>query len=200
MMNIWPRPFSAAQFSSQVHVCSEDDEDPGAGEKILGSGPQDPWGSHEFCWKTHHGGPWNHSETIPLRRPRLLERMGLENLLLVVSHWNSGANMGKLRHPSLVHFSFQCLNSFLENMRWNRICSEAILRCSKIIWFSQLGSPLAGFRIVIGFKHTQHAMARGGVNRLGTELFKRGTSKELKRKSQFLGPPQPHLWIIFMAI
>ena len=132
MMNIWPRPFSAAQFSSQVHVCSEADEDPGAGEKILGSGPQDPWGSHEFCWKTYHGGPWNHSETIPLRRPRLLERMGLENLLLVVSHWNSGANMGKLRHPSLVHFSFQCLNSFLENMRWNRICSEANLRCSKI--------------------------------------------------------------------
>jgi hypothetical protein len=115
--------------------------------------------------------------------------MGLENLLLVVSHWNSGAIMGKLRHPSLVHFSFQCLNSFLENMRWNRICSEANLRYSKIIWVSQLGSPLAGFRIVIGFEHTQHAMAQGGVNRLGTELFKRGTSKELKRKSQFLGPP-----------
>lgn len=53
----WPHACRIlSPFDGQVHVCSEDDEDPGAGEKILG----------------------------------LLERMGLENLLLVVSHWNSG--------------------------------------------------------------------------------------------------------------
>ena len=75
-----------------------------------------------------------------------------------------------------------------------------MLKDSKIIWVSQLGSPLAGFRIVIGFEHTQHAMAQGGVNRLGTELFKRGTSKELKRKSQFLGPPSLTFETFFMAI
>lgn len=56
----WPHACRIlSPFDGQVHVCSEDDEDPGAGEKILG-------------------------------RPWLLERMGLENLLLVVSHWNSG--------------------------------------------------------------------------------------------------------------
>eukprot|EP00438_Fugacium_kawagutii_P005256 Skav228638 [mRNA] locus=scaffold204:74010:88779:+ [translate_table: standard] len=54
----WPHACRIlSPFDGQVHVCSEDDEDPGAGEKILG----------------------------------LLERMGLENLLLVVSHWNSGS-------------------------------------------------------------------------------------------------------------
>lgn len=53
----WPHACRIlSPFDGQVHVCSEDDEDPGAGEKILG----------------------------------LLEKMGLENLLLVVSHWNSG--------------------------------------------------------------------------------------------------------------
>lgn len=53
----WPHACRIlSPFDGQVHVCSEDDEDPGAGEKILG----------------------------------LLERMGLENLLLVISHWTSG--------------------------------------------------------------------------------------------------------------
>ena len=39
-------------------------------------------------WETHMPLALKSSQ-----RPRLLEKMGLENLLLVVSHWNSGANM-----------------------------------------------------------------------------------------------------------
>lgn len=54
----WPYAYRIiSPFDGQVHLDSDDGEDPGAGEKILG----------------------------------LLERMSLENLLLVVSHWNAGS-------------------------------------------------------------------------------------------------------------
>lgn len=53
----WPHAYRIiSPFNGEVHEGAEDDEDPGAGQKMLG----------------------------------LLKRMGLENLLLVVSRWDSG--------------------------------------------------------------------------------------------------------------
>ncbi|CAE6919315.1 impact [Symbiodinium natans] len=54
----WPYAYRiVSPFDGEVHMESEDDNDPGAGGKMLG----------------------------------LLKRMGLENLLLIVSHWDSGS-------------------------------------------------------------------------------------------------------------
>ena len=62
---------------------SDDDHDPGAGGKMLGSAAQGGSPLAKSLPRVSQGS----SFALTLR---LLKRMGLENLLLIISHWDSG--------------------------------------------------------------------------------------------------------------